>query len=882
MKKSLLLAFTLVLALSTIVNAQSWQNAIGPTENNFHAIKAKADAYFEQKKLTNPVNYREIPNASGERNFDKEYHKYQRWVWFWEGRVMPDGSFPNLKEQYKEYKRFQNSSASKNLGPQWENITQTTSISGYDGMGRTTCMAFHPTNADIFYVGAPNGGIWKTWDGGDNYIALGNDLPHSAIGNIVVDHQDPNTIYLGMGDNTGWWEYSLGVMKSTDGGDNWDFTDLTWTFNNGIALSKLVMDPTDNDVLLAGASNGIWRTEDGGASWSNVQSGYFSDILYHPTNPSIVYAASYDYWGTSEIYKSTDGGLNFAQTSNFGISQSDLWIAVTEADPDRLLVLFKGNDELYTSTDAGQNFSFTGTAPAHDGLIISQTNASKVWCGQLDVHRSNNGGASWTQISKWYDDGSSLSVVHADTRNVAWNPLTPNDIWFCNDGGIYKMNQNSYQFTDKSNGLVIMQFYDLAVAQSDPDFVIGGTQDNGGRQRISGTNWTNSNGGDAMVQAIDPTDADVFYTTYVNGSLYRTTDRWNNDTYTSISDNIPGQPSGKWVTPYVIDPNSNTTLVAGYDEIYRSTNRGNSWTQLSTNLSGGDNFTALEVAPSNSNVIVAVEGNRVFVTNDLGSTWETQYPPLSGGIEITDITFDPTNEDRFWITANGYVSSKKIYFTEDGGQSWTNYTTGLPNVPVGTILYEAGSGNDALYCGTDIGVFYRNANMNEWIWWSVGMPNTVVTDIDIQYSAGIIRVSTYGRGIFERSLCDDNLDTDNDGVTDCQDLCPEDPDKIEPGDCGCGVIDSDPCSGVGVEETEVANFEIYPNPTDGMIAIDRSSFAGNLTVTVVNLQGQTVMAPINLASDQKSIDLGSLAKGVYWLQVTDGDVLVTKAVVLTR
>ena len=868
------------LALSFSVTAQSWQDAIGPTNNNFLDIKAKADAYFEQKQLTTPLNYREIPNASGERNFDKEYHKYQRWLWFWESRVYADGSFPSENHHYKEYKKYKNSNAEKNIGPQWQNITQTTSISGYDGMGRTTCMAFHPSDVNTFYVGAPNGGLWKTWDGGNNYVALGNDLPFSAVGNIVLDHQDPNTIYLGMGDNTGWWNYSLGVMKSTDGGDSWNFTDLDWTFNNGVALSKLVMDPTDNQVLLAGASNGIWRTEDGGASWSNVQSGYFSDILYHPSNPSIVYAASYDYWGTSEIFRSTDGGQSFTQTSNFGISQSDLWIAVTEADPDRLLVLFKGNNELYTSLDAGQSFSLTGTAPAHDGLIISQTNADRVWVGQLDVHRSLNGGASWNQISIWWNDGSSMAVVHADTRNVAWNPLTPNDIWFCNDGGIYKMNQNSSVFTDKSNGLVIMQYYALACSQSEPDFVIGGTQDNGGRQRISGTTWTNSNGGDAMVQAIDPTNADVFYTTYINGSLYRTTDRWTNDTYHSISDNIPGQPSGKWVTPYVIDPNSNTTLVAGYDEIYRSTNRGDSWTQLSTNLSGGDNFTAVQVAPSNSDVIIAAEGNRVFITTDLGNNWETEYPPLSGGVSIQDITIDPTDENRFWVSVDGYVSSKKVYMTEDGGQTWTNFTTGLPNVPINALMYQAGS-NDVIYAGTDIGVFYRNANMTEWIWWSVGMPNTVVTDIDIQYSAGIIRVSTYGRGIFERDLCDDSLDSDNDGVTDCQDLCPEDPDKIEPGDCGCGVVDSDPCSGVGMEEVSSSDVLIYPNPTNGLVQIEFNELNAGSTVEVLNIQGQTVDAPRTNAGGRCTIDLSGEAAGIYWLRFT-GAVNTVEKVVLTR
>jgi photosystem II stability/assembly factor-like uncharacterized protein len=872
----------LLLATAFPASAQSWQNAIGPTENNFLVIKAKADAHFDSKGQTDPTLYRAIPSAEGARNFDKDYIKYQRWVWFWESRVMADGSFPDLTENFQAYKRLQNSNAEKNLGPQWENITQTSSTSGYNGMGRTTCMAFHPTDANTFYIGAPRGGIWKTTDGGNTYAALGNDLPYSAVGSIIVDHQDPNTLYIATGENRGWWEYSLGVMKSVDGGISWNQTGLSYSFTNGVHLAEVVMSPANNNVLLAATSSGIRRSDDGGDTWINTQAGDFSDLQYHPTDTDIVYAALNDYWGSSEVFTSIDGGQSWTQTSNFGLPTTQIRLAVTAADPDKVLAMFTDGNELYTSNDAGQSFSYTGQVPASDGIIISQTNANRVWVGQLDVYESNNGGSSFNQISIWYG-GQALPAVHADTRNTAHNPLVPSKMWFCNDGGIYSFNENNNTFTDHSDGLIIMQYYSLACAQSDSEFLIGGTQDNGGRQRISGTTWSSTNGGDAMVTAIDPTDKDVFYTTYINGQLYRTTDGWNNDTYNDISANIPGgQPNGKWVTPYVIDPNSNTTLVAAYDDIYRSTDRGDSWTQLSTNLAGGEVFQTVAVAPSNSDVIYASWENTVYATIDLGTTWSSLNPPVSNSQAITSIDVHPTDANTFWITLDSYVASKKVYQTNDGGQTWNNWTGSLPNVPVNTIIYENGS-NDALYIGTDIGVFYRNASMSDWTWWSVGMPNTVVTDIDIQYSAGIIRASTYGRGIFERDLCDDALDTDLDGITDCQDLCPEDPDKIEPGDCGCGIPDTEPCFSVGQSDLDAeVEVSLYPNPSNGQFTLEIDAKGEELTLEVLNLQGQLVHTQSELPKGTNSIDLTHLAKGLYWVKIYGNETQIVRECVLVE
>lgn len=884
MRKCIVFVGTTVLMLiGAVAHGQSWQEAIGPTEHNFFEIKEKAEQWFAERNAFKMKDLREIPRVNGERNFDKEYHKFQRWVWFWQDRVHPDGSFPDLRKNLSVYKKSHSKSHQKNIGPQWINITQTWSTSGYNGMGRTTCMAFHPTDVNTWWVGAPNGGIWRTTDGGTTYTSLGDELPYSAVGSIVVDPTNTEVIYLGMGENNAWWEPSIGVMKSVDGGETWSTTGLSWNLSNGPALSKVVMDPTDNLTLMAAADNGMWRTTDGGISWNVVQQGYFADIEYHPTNPSIVYAGEYDYWGNSDVWKSTDAGQSWTKVSALGQTQTNIRLEVTAADPDRLAVMFTGTDELYMSYDAGVTFTYRGSVPATDGMVISQTVANRMYVGQLDVHKSTNGGSSFNQISLWYNGGGGLHTVHADTRNTAYNPLTPNMVWFCNDGGIYRYNEVTDDFEDFSDGLIIMQYYSLACSQTEPQMLIGGTQDNGGRKRLPNGNWVATNGGDAMVTAIDPTDEDVFYTTYVYGELYRTTDGWNNDTYNSISDNIQGgTPPGKWVTPYVIDPNDNETLVAGYDDIYRTTNRGSSWTKISDSLANGATIRTLAVAPSNSSVIYAAVNNRIYKTSNLGSSWQMYNPPLPSSVEISSIAVHPNDPDQIWFTLTGFINTKKVYYSPDGGLSWSNWTGSLPNFPVNTIIYEDGS-NDAMFIGTDIGVYYRNANMSDWIFWSVGMPNTVVTDFDIQYSDGIIRASTYGRGILERDLCDDNIDTDNDGVTDCQDLCPEDPDKLEPGDCGCGIPDTPICAVVGIEEAPETAFSIYPNPTNGELTVDIAAANGqNYQLEVLNVQGQRVSEVSRVLPGNNVIDLSSLSEGLYWLRFTAGDEQHMERIVITK
>ena len=758
---------------------------------------------------------------------DGEFVQYQRWKWYWHTRVDENGRFPDYSN---EPARVQNPGTATQSA--WTNISQTVCDGGYNGMGRATCVAFDPVNPQVMYVGAPIGGLWKTTDGGLTYAPLTDALPYVSVGSCVVDHSNSNTLYISVGDHQGWWNYSRGVYKSTDGGATWNATGLNWQLSQGRAISKIEMDPFNNQILYAAASNGLYKTIDAGTTWTVVHTGYHSDIEFEPGTNNI-YAAVHDYWGSSEVYRSTDGGATWTTLSNFAANYNWIRLAVTPANPSMLAVLCSvSNKPLYISYNYGANLNYVSDCPESSVLFISPSNPSVIYCGGVYVQKSTDSGATWNAVTWWYNNPP-YPTVHADQRNMAMHPLHPDTLYFCNDGGLYSYAETADTWTELTNGFLTTQFYKIAHSQSDPMMIIGGTQDNGGRIRQSNGTWRATNGGDAMEVAIDPGNNNIIYTTYIYGKLYRSMDRWVNDTYYCISDNIPGgTPSASWVAPYMIDPSDNQTLVAGYNDVWRTTDRGASWTQLSTNLFSGTTLECLTVSASDPNVIWVSADTGLKMTPDMGNTWITLNNPANR--VITSITINPTNTNEIWLTFGEYSATGKVYYSNNGGMSWINWSTGLPNVAINCSVYETGS-DDRIYIGTDAGVYTRDSLNTTWTLVGTGLPNTAVTDIDIMYSAGKLRVGTYGRGIWETDI---SLTT----VTPAQ-------------------------------NQNTLQTSVVPNPAEGQssLVIHSSSFEP-FTVCVYNALGELVWTKRDIPGTETTrIELPLFVSGTYIVQVAQGN-----------
>lgn len=711
-------------------------------KRSFSEIRSTAEAYFESKGLN---------QQSGSGIEDNEYVRYKRFEYFWENRVMPDGSFPDLLSQHKLYMELQREgSRKKTRAGNWRNISQTTTTSGYEGMGRLAAVSFHPTDSNIIYVGANKGGIWRTVNGGSTWTPLGDKLPWCSVGNIVVDKVNPSILYITIGLNESSSHYGLGVYKSTDAGQTWTATSQSGYFTDNMVYYKLMAHPDSNQVLYSAQSDGLWRTADAGLTWTKIRNGLCRDMEFKPFHPKTFYIA-----GANEVYKTTNAGATFTSITSFGTTMN-IELSVTPADSNYVGFGTGNTKDFWLSTDGGNTPFVLQNNNIDDNEVVqfSHLNKNRVYCGYVTNHRSTDAGANWTQFTNWYNDGI-LTPVHADNHYAAVNPLVPHYIYYCNDGGLYRFNELTNAWTDLSNGLIITEFYKIALSEQDSVFMIGGTQDNGGRKRKTSSTWGATNGGDGMEVDINPVNDQTMYTTYWGGTLYRSYDQWVNDKYYEIT---PDTVKAAWVTPYMLDPNHPNVLIGGYADVWRSMDEGDTWTKISNNLTGNQNtkLKILDVASSNSNVIYTGYDEKLYYTHNLGTNWvNRQIPDSSGTFEnATMVMVHPKNENVIFVTKSGYGNQSKVYRSSDAGVTWTNISYNLPNVPANCIQIdrESDSSNVDMYVGTDVGVFYKKDSDLTWQYYGLGLPNTQVSDIEIFYSSGKLRAATYGRGIWETDI----------------------------------------------------------------------------------------------------------------------------------
>lgn len=720
--------------------------------HRFDEICKKAEKMIKKNKLEDD-NYREGVFRKSERKdfLDDEKLKYERWKWYWRDRVTEDGEFPDLLRQYELYEHTLKQSAQSYRNPvSWKHEGPVRNTGGYWGMGRTTHVSFHPTQLNTFYVASPNGGIWKTLDGGKTYSSIADDLPYQPVGVVLVNPQNPNMLYATLGEKEGWWQYSLGVYKTTNGGTSWAPTSLNWKLTDNKVIYNLEMNPANPSILMAATSDGIYKTFNGGNSWIRIRTENFSDVKYKPGDTSIVYAASNDYWGTSEVFRSNDGGNTFQKMSNFGLNKVFLKFATTLADPTYLGVNMSvdGAKKFYLSKNSGQSFDYISDMPENLVLYFSQNNKNIVYCGYVVVYRSSNGGKDWTQITDWWASGQGLPEVHADHHFIGHHPSKRDELYFGCDGGVYRYTESTGFWDELVNGLAITQFYKMAISTTQPPVLIGGSQDNGGWLRRANGSWGNTNGGDAMSQVIDPTNPNIAYTEYWGGNaVYRTTNGFNN--LTDITANIGAELPGQWVTPFSLNPKNPKTFIIGYNEIFVSHDRGNTFKKISNNLTGNkdNDLREVKISPVDTNFIVASRSNILYTTNDYGKNWKTSS--LIGSLEITGIEFHPKDQNRLWCT-RGALGSIKVMSSVNKGNSWVNITKNMVNTPVLCITYDEPS--NTLFIGTDFGVFYSDADSIDWQMYGQGLPYTSVTDLKIHETQRKLYVSTYGRGFYSVDL----------------------------------------------------------------------------------------------------------------------------------
>ncbi len=703
------------------------------------------------------------------------YKQFRRWQWYWSQRLMPDGTLPPagiLQQAWQDYRKTHPATAAKSAGTtgQWHFAGPSQTPGGYNGLGRLNTVAFHPTNPDILWVGAAGGGIWKTTDGALTWTTTTDQQPVLGVSDIAVHPTAPDTLYIATGDADGQDSRSIGVLKSADGGLSWQPTGLNWSVTNGRYIRRLIMNPVNPRTLFCASSNGIYRTHDGGDTWAQVASGSYIDIEFKPNDTATLYIAT-NGSAPARILRSTNGGNNWATATILPYTRR-AEIAVTPAAPNRVEVVgafdsSSGLSGMWRSTDGGQSFakylagdcstnmlngSFTGSGCRGQGfydltLCINPSDSNDIWVGGVINWNSLDNGQNWQPRTFWYNT-SNAPTVHADKHMTVFHPYQPNVLLDCNDGGLYVSPDGGSSWMDLSNGLGISQIYRIAVAQTDTTRVLIGMQDNGSREVYQGL-WYERTGGDGMDCLIDPTDGDVQYGSYVYGELYRTFNGWASKT--TISDNIPGTPQGAWLTPMKLDPTDPATIYAGYKELYVSHDWGDTWQAISNGF-GGRNISDFAVAPSNTAFIYVSTGSGLYRTNNSGQSWTTLTPPGSGSLSRVLVT--PQDPQEVYITRSNYLAGDKIWKSIDGGNTWANISGTLPNVPANCVIADTIGGRKGLYLGTDLGVYYQNDTMTDWVRYKTGLPNATVNDLEISIPDKTLWAGTYGRGLWRTTVFD--------------------------------------------------------------------------------------------------------------------------------
>lgn len=743
----------LLIALSFLIEGNAQFNSNAPwmqnntTQKNkeatFDEVVNSFEAYWENR------DYKK--RGSG-------YKPFRRWENYWknlvddQGKIMTPQDLWQAWEQKKQAKQHKNPNATFALPPSnWTPIgpfTHSNTGSWSSGQGRVNFVYVDPTNASTIYVGTPAGGIWRSTNNGSTWTPLSDNLPQIGVSGIAVDHTNSNIIYIATGDKDSSDTYSIGVLKSTDGGVTWNATGLAFAGTGNLA-GDLIMHPTNSQILWCATNVGVYKTINGGANWVVTQAGNFAQgsIRLKPGDPTTVYAVN-----TNRFYRSTDSGDTFTGiTTGLPVPANTgrLLLDVTPANANYVYILSatsaNGFDGIYRSVDGGTNWTktsgatnvFESTQAWYDlAFAVSTTNADEIFTGCLNVWKSVNGGTAVTKVNNW-SSPTAAAYTHADIHFLRYYG---NKLFAGTDGGIYVSSDNGATFTSLTAGLQISQFYKIAVSKQSSGKMVGGLQDNGGHA-YSGGAWKNYYGADGMDTAIDPTNSNKFYGFIQNGSTMYISDTAGNSNSSSVGS--PGGVEGNWVTP--LTSNSTGELYSGFAGLYKLT--GAAWILQNTNSVGTGNLELICVDPSNDNNMFVSNGTTLYKSTDKGITFANVYTAPS---TITSICVNYSNSNIVYLTTSG--TGGQALKSTTGGTAFTSFSTNLPAIGKYVIKHQGRNTLNPLYLGTTLGVYYRDDSMSQWEPFDTNLPNVPVTDLEINLEDSIITAATYGRGIWQSAI----------------------------------------------------------------------------------------------------------------------------------
>lgn len=746
----------------------------------------------------------------------------KRYQWLLEQRMDENGQIPNMYEVYKDYLKYQKDYAKKFeelQSTEWKLIGPINRVpNNRAGLGRLNVIKVDPTNPNILWTGSATGGVWKSTDGGSTWRTFPfTEFASIGIGDLDIAPSDPNTVYAATGDrmaalgggSTQYYNfYSVGIIKTTNGGNTWELTSPITGLqqSNSAYISGILIHPNDEDIVYAsvydnntssGNDGGLYYSSNGGNSWDKILDFSIWDIEFKPNNPNLIHQVEVQA-RTTKIIRTIDvSNPQSPSTVNMYQVNSSLRteITVSPDEPDYIMAIHSANNSgllgIDKSVDGGESWTRiqdsspnylasqnggngTGGQGFYDLCIeMDPSNANLVYIGGINGYRSLNGGSSFSQCMWAYQSIPGVSFVHPDIHGFGFGQ--DGRSYIVHDGGINYSTNDGQSWIDISDGISNTQYYRFGQSMTSDDVFIAGSQDNSTWVMEDG-NWRIAFGGDGFHCLVDPNNDDVMYgssnLSTSTGWIWKSNDKFRNSGSIIFGPStLQGQnntASGEqpmWVAPFEIDPNNSNVLYAGHRNVWKTTNAGQSWSR-----SSDFNITvrAIGVSPINSNYVWAAAGNRLYGSTDAGASWSLFYTAQGGNISSIQGSHDEAS--KCYISLVGFRSSDKV-FEVNGAGNQTNITfSGLPNLGAVSIVEYELTGD--LFLGMDAGVYRLDAGDNSWKAYSNGLPQVIISELSIHPRIQKIRAATYGRGIWEVDIKDCNLDAPNVLVSGETTICP--------------------------------------------------------------------------------------------------------------